>query len=87
MENYRPSIRLNLLQLKLKLIMTAIHHTHAQLHKYTHTAMYELFSCVYLGCVMIEDDGVEVSTVVVCNEVLGSKGALQNACAQTLMLQ
>jgi len=36
---------------------------------------------------MIEDDGVEVSTVVVCDEVLGSEGALQNACTQTFMLQ
>lgn len=36
---------------------------------------------------MVEDDGAEVTTVVVCNEVLCSVGALQAACSNTLMLQ
>lgn len=36
---------------------------------------------------MVEDDGAEVSTVVVCDEVLGGVGALQTACSHTLMLQ
>ncbi len=36
---------------------------------------------------MIEDDGIEVSTVVVCDEVLSSEAILQNPCTQTLMLQ
>ena len=36
---------------------------------------------------MVEDDGAEVTTVVVCDEVLGGVGALQAACSNTLMLQ
>lgn len=36
---------------------------------------------------MVEDDGVEVSTVVVGNEVLGGVGALQAARSDALVLQ
>ena len=36
---------------------------------------------------MVEDDGVEVSTVVVLDEVIGGVGHLQAAGAQGLLLQ
>lgn len=36
---------------------------------------------------MVEDDGAEVSAVVVCDEVLGGVGALQTARADALELQ
>lgn len=36
---------------------------------------------------MVEDDGAEVATVVVGNEVLSGVRALQTACSDTLMLQ
>lgn len=36
---------------------------------------------------MVEDDGAEVPTVVVSNEVLSGVGALQTACSNALMLQ
>lgn len=36
---------------------------------------------------MVEDDGAQVSTIVVSNEVLRGVGALQTACSDTLMLQ
>lgn len=36
---------------------------------------------------MVEDDGAEVPAVVVCDEVLGGVGALQTACADTLVLK
>lgn len=36
---------------------------------------------------MVEDDGVEVATVVVGNEVLGGVGALQAARSDALVLQ
>lgn len=36
---------------------------------------------------MVEDDGAEVTTVVVCYEVLSGEGALQAACSNALMLQ
>lgn len=36
---------------------------------------------------MVEDDGAEVSTVVMGDEVLGGEGALQAACSDALVLQ
>lgn len=36
---------------------------------------------------MIEDDGVEVSTVVVSDEVFGGVGHLEASCPQRLLLQ
>lgn len=36
---------------------------------------------------MVEDNGAEISTVVVSNEVLSGVGALQTACSYALMLQ
>lgn len=36
---------------------------------------------------MVEDDGAEVSTVVVGDEVLSGVGALQAACSDALVLQ
>lgn len=36
---------------------------------------------------MVEDDGAEVPTVVVGNEVLGGVGALQTACPNAFVLQ
>lgn len=36
---------------------------------------------------MIKDDGAEITTVVVGNEVLSGVGALQASCSNTLMLQ
>lgn len=36
---------------------------------------------------MVEDDGAEVTTVVVGNEVFSGVGALQAACSDALMLQ
>ena len=36
--------------------------------------------------VVVKDDGVEVSTVVVLDEVLSGIGALQTACSHTLLL-
>lgn len=36
---------------------------------------------------MVEDDGAEVTTVVVCYEVLSGVGALQASCSNALVLQ
>lgn len=36
---------------------------------------------------MVEDDGAEVTAVVVANEVFGGVGALQAACSHALVLQ
>lgn len=36
---------------------------------------------------MVEDDGAEVSTVVVCDEIFSGVGALQAARSDTFMLQ
>lgn len=41
----------------------------------------------HLGCVMVEDDGVEVSAVVVLNEVLCGVGCLQASGPHALVLQ
>lgn len=41
----------------------------------------------HLGCVVVEDDGVEVPTVVVLDEVLGGVGCLQAPGPHTLVLQ
>lgn len=41
----------------------------------------------HLGCVMVEDDSVEVPTVVVLDEVLCGVGGLQAPCPHTLVLQ
>ena len=36
---------------------------------------------------MVEDDGVEISTVIVLDEVLGGVGDLHAACSERLLLQ
>lgn len=36
---------------------------------------------------MVEDDGAEVTTVIVGNEVFGGVGALQAACSDAFVLQ
>lgn len=41
----------------------------------------------HLGRVMVEDDGIEVPTVVVLNEVLCGVGRLQASGPHTLVLQ
>lgn len=40
-----------------------------------------------LRSVVVEDDGAEVTAVVVANEVFGGVGALQAACSHALVLQ
>lgn len=59
-------------------------------------SMFSLSSCdatltlpllTNLRGVMVEDDGAEVTAVVVCNEVLCGVGALQAACSDALVLQ
>lgn len=41
----------------------------------------------HLGCVMVEDDSVEIPAVVVLDEVLCGVGRLQAPSPHTLMLQ
>lgn len=41
----------------------------------------------HLGAVVPEDDGAEVSAVILFDEVLGRVGDLKAACSQALLLQ
>lgn len=41
----------------------------------------------HLGCVMVEDDSVEIPAVIMLDEVLRGVGCLQASCPHTLMLQ
>lgn len=41
----------------------------------------------HLGCVVVEDDSIEIPTVVVLDEVLCGVGCLQAPCSHALVLQ